>query len=111
MGHPPFPNSDSELVRRVRVSDPGGETTGLPLPLDSHPYDRRPLECVERITLEGHYAPARRQNDDHRLALHTPTVAARGVTSVTILLRAGVNLRALGSGAISDPLIGRRDPG
>jgi len=45
------------LVRRVRVSDPGGETAGVALPFETRPCDRRPVNGVERVTLEGHGAP------------------------------------------------------
>ena len=66
------------------MSHPGGETPGLALPFETRPCDRRPLECVERVTLERHSAPARRQDNDYRLALHAPTVAPPDVTRVTI---------------------------
>ncbi len=66
------------------MSHSGGETPGIALPFDADPGDRRPLERVERVTLERHSASTRGQNDDHRFALHAPTVTPSDVTRVTI---------------------------
>ena len=76
------------------MSHPGGQTPGLTLPLESHPCDDRPLEFVECVTLERHSTSTRRQDDDHRLALHGQMVAPMGVTDITILLHVGVDLCA-----------------
>lgn len=79
------------MVRRVVVSDPGGKTPGVPLPFDAHPGDRDPVHGVERVTFQRRRAPTQRQNDDHRFALHAPTLAPVGVTGVTISSRVASN--------------------
>jgi len=61
------------LVGGIGVSDAGGETPGLPLPLDAHPGDGRPLERVERITLEDGTSGG--QHHDDRFVVHAPTLA------------------------------------
>jgi len=53
----------------------GGETRDLTLPLDAHPRDLRPLERVERVTLEARRAGGEHYND--RLVIHAPTLAPR----------------------------------
>jgi hypothetical protein len=72
-GTPPFPNTDSELVRRVIVSHPGGETAGLALPFETHPRDHRPLEGVERLTLEDYASSG--QHHHNRFVVHRSTLA------------------------------------
>jgi hypothetical protein len=89
------------LVGRVGMSDPGGETPGLALPFDADPCDDDTVEGVEGVTFERDRAPACRQNDDHRFALHGPTVAPRGVTSVTISSQ-GVSIARAENGAADD---------
>lgn len=82
------------------MSDPGGETAGVPLLFEARPCDRRPLESVERVTSERHGTHVRCQDDDDRFAIHPSTVAPQGVTSVTISLRRGTDSRPLDRHAV-----------
>ena len=70
-----MPDSDSEFRNRVRVTDAGGETCHPTLALDARPCDGGLRQRVKRVTFEARALG--REDDDHRLVRHVPTLAAR----------------------------------